>query len=183
MESSVIYFTSAAFWTFILLAFGMGYLIANIFTRNKFRQQLDKCHLEKSMLLNNVKEQEEEIVEVIGVKAIQTRGRSGIPVKGTSVRNQKPKKTQSKIDFERLGEGNPEQADDLQKIEGIGPFIEQQLNETGIYNYLQVSRFSDADIRIITEQLDFFPGRIVRDRWIEQAAALYHEKESVGKES
>lgn len=183
MESSVIYFTSAAFWTFIILSFGMGYLIANIFTRNKYRQQLDKCQLEKSMLLNNVKEQEEETVEVIGVKAIQTRGRSGIPVKEPAKRVVKPKKTEGKIDFDRIGEGSPENSDDLQKIDGIGPFIEQQLNETGIYKYLQISRLNESDIKIITAQLDFFPGRIKRDRWIEQAATLYHEKERVGKEA
>lgn len=183
MESSVIYFTSAAFWTFIVLAFGMGYLIANIFTRNKYRQQLDKCQLEKSMLLNNVKDEEEKIAEVIGVKAIQTRGRSGIPVKEPTKQAGKQKKAEGKIDFDRIGEGDPKHTDDLQKIDGIGPFIEQQLNETGIYNYLQISRLNENDIKVITEQLDFFPGRIKRDRWIEQAVNLYHEKESVGKEA
>lgn len=173
MDSSVIYFTSAAFWTFILLAFGLGYLTANIFTRNKYSQQLDKCQLEKSMLLNNVRNEEARIVEESGVKAVQTRGRSGIPVMTGVMGSARSKKKDNSLDFERIGPADMEQKDDLQRIDGIGPFIEKQLNEIGICHYIQISRFNENDIRIITEELEFFPGRIVRDKWIEQAIALY----------
>ena len=55
---------------------------------------------------------------------------------------------------------------------GIGPYIEQRLNEIGIYNYDQISRFKEEDIRVLTELIDFFPGRIERDNWIAQAASL-----------
>lgn len=182
MEFSVIYFTSAAFWTFILLAFGMGYLIANIFTRNKFRQELDKCQLEKSMLLNNVKDAEEEALEVRGVKAVQTRGRSGIPVRNATARKSAKNKPEFKIDFERIGTGDPRSADDLQRIEGIGPFIEKQLNEIGIYHFIQLSRFNDEDVKVLTAELDYFPGRIKRDKWVEQAINLY-QQEMTAKEA
>ena len=33
----------------------------------------------------------------------------------------------------------------IQKIDGIGPYIEQKLNEIGVYNYDQISRFTDAE--------------------------------------
>lgn len=61
--------------------------------------------------------------------------------------------------------------DDLKKILGIGPVLEEKLNDMGIYHYSQVAAFTDADIASINTHLNF-PGRIERDEWIPQAADL-----------
>lgn len=79
-----------------------------------------------------------------------------------------------KLNFENFGYGNAEDKDDLTKINGIGSYIEQRLNEIGIYNYNQISKFKEEDIRILTELIDFFPDRIERDSWVAQAASLKH---------
>ena len=63
----------------------------------------------------------------------------------------------------------------MTKINGIGPYIEQKLNEIDIYTYRQISNLKEADIRTVTELIDFFPGRIERDDWVGQAAALLVE--------
>jgi len=76
------------------------------------------------------------------------------------------------LDFERIGKGDKYNADRLTQINGIGPYIEQRLNEIGIYNYSQISRLQLRDIVIITSLIDFFPGRIERDNWVEQANEL-----------
>ena len=76
------------------------------------------------------------------------------------------------LDFDSFGYADHDQKDDLTKIMGIGPYIEQKLNEIGICNYSQISKFKDSDIRVITELIDFFPGRIERDNWVGQAKAL-----------
>lgn len=81
-------------------------------------------------------------------------------------------KNKPELNFENFGYANKEDKDDLTEINGIGPYIEQRLNEIGIYNYEQISRFKDEDIRVLTELIDFFPGRIERDNWIAQAEAL-----------
>ncbi len=81
-------------------------------------------------------------------------------------------KTKPELNFENFGYGSKETKDDLTQINGIGPYIEQRLNEIGIYNYDQISRFKVEDIRILTELIDFFPGRIERDNWIAQAESL-----------
>ena len=81
-------------------------------------------------------------------------------------------KKKPELNFENFGRANPENKDDLTQIDGIGPYIEQRLNEIGIYNYEQISRFKDEDIAILTELIDFFPGRIERDNWIGQASSL-----------
>lgn len=76
------------------------------------------------------------------------------------------------LDFERIGKGDKYNSDRLTQINGIGPYIEQRLNEIGIYNYSQISRLQLRDIVIITSLIDFFPGRIERDNWVEQANEL-----------
>ena len=62
--------------------------------------------------------------------------------------------------------------DDLKKLEGIGPFIEMKLNDIGIFTYEQVSMFDDEVIDLITDAIQFFPGRIQKDDWMGQAASL-----------
>jgi len=62
--------------------------------------------------------------------------------------------------------------DDLHLIEGIGPFIEQKLNDIGIYTFNHIASWTADDIERITQQLQYFPGRITKDRWVEQAQQL-----------
>lgn len=70
--------------------------------------------------------------------------------------------------------------DDLKVISGIGPVIEKQLAHIGVVTYRQIAEFDDADIERVQEAIDFFPGRIVREGWIDQAAKLHAEKYSSG---
>lgn len=62
--------------------------------------------------------------------------------------------------------------DDLTKISGIGPKIQKKLNELGIYSYRQIAEFSPEEIERVAASLKVFKGRIGRDNWIGQAAAL-----------
>lgn len=62
---------------------------------------------------------------------------------------------------------------DLTAIKGIGPFIEGKLNEIGIYTFEQVSKFDKDFIQMVTEAIQFFPGRIKRDNWVGQAKKLH----------
>ena len=62
-----------------------------------------------------------------------------------------------------------EDQDDLKIINGIGPFLEKKLNDVGIYTFDQVSKLDDKAIDLVTEAIQFFPGRIKRDDWVGQA--------------
>lgn len=62
--------------------------------------------------------------------------------------------------------------DDLTRINGIGPKIQKKLNEMGIFSYRQIAAFSPDDIEKVASSLKVFKGRIGRDNWIGQAAAL-----------
>jgi predicted flap endonuclease-1-like 5' DNA nuclease len=69
-----------------------------------------------------------------------------------------------------------EDKDDLKVIKGIGPGIEKKLNQQGIFSYRQISEFTPDYIKKLTDAILFFPGRIERDRWVEQASKLYLDK-------
>ncbi len=62
--------------------------------------------------------------------------------------------------------------DDLTMINGIGPFIEKQLNDIGIFTFEQISQMNQADIEAVTREIGYFPGRIEKDDWVGQAKAL-----------
>ncbi|MDC7998280.1 hypothetical protein [Gilvibacter sediminis] len=76
------------------------------------------------------------------------------------------------LNFDNFGYASASDKDDLTQISGVGPYIEQKLNEIGIYTYDQISRFNWEDIQTVTEMIDFFPGRMERDNWVGQAERL-----------
>lgn len=72
--------------------------------------------------------------------------------------------------FEKLAEPKGEK-DDLKKISGVGPVIEEKLNKLGIFHFWQVAQFSQEDIAKVDDVLSF-KGRIERDNWLEQAKEM-----------
>lgn len=66
--------------------------------------------------------------------------------------------------------------DDLKKIKGIGPVIEKKLNMIGIVSFKQISELPDEALDQIAHTLKFFPDRIKRDKWVEQAKTLANIK-------
>lgn len=65
-----------------------------------------------------------------------------------------------------------EEKDNLQMIKGVGPFIESKLNNLGIFTFVQISQLDEKLINQLTEAIQFFPGRILRDDWVGQAKNL-----------
>lgn len=65
----------------------------------------------------------------------------------------------------------PEVSDDLKMIAGIGPKLEKTLNALGVWTFAQVAGWTPAEVAWVDDYLSF-KGRIERDGWIEQAAAL-----------
>ncbi|WP_300016751.1 hypothetical protein [uncultured Roseobacter sp.] len=62
-------------------------------------------------------------------------------------------------------------ADDLKKISGVGPKLEETLNGLGIWHFDQVAALTPSDIAWVDERLRF-KGRIERDDWVGQAKKL-----------
>lgn len=85
------------------------------------------------------------------------------------------KRRKHKIDYSKIGLAHRDESDDLTEINGIGGFIQEKLNVLDIYTYAQISKFTEQDIKTVTEIIEFFPGRIQRDKWVGQAKSLIQQ--------
>ena len=63
-------------------------------------------------------------------------------------------------------------ADDLKLIKGVGPKLEGLLNSMGFYHFDQVSSWGADEVSWVDQNLEGFKGRVSRDNWLPQAAAL-----------
>lgn len=176
----------------MLSTFLIGYFAASWFQKNRFRKIIERLKKEvnslktseksepdfeamfsemKPRIMEAVKEAQEEIDESSLEAALESQEPETIVEKArttyVSYNIEKPE-----LDFESFGYADHDQKDDLTQIMGIGPYIEQKLNEIGICNFSQISKLKESDIKVITELIDFFPGRIERDNWVGQAKAL-----------
>ena len=80
----------------------------------------------------------------------------------------KEEKPASTGDRGRVYESAPEQVDDLKKLSGVCPALEEKLNGFGIYTFAQIAEWSQENIDTFDDLLSF-KGRIERDNWLEQA--------------
>jgi NADH-quinone oxidoreductase subunit E len=62
-------------------------------------------------------------------------------------------------------------ADDLTRIKGVGPKINQLLQELGVHHYRQIAAWTPGEIAWINSKLDF-KGRVQREKWVAQARAM-----------
>ena len=84
------------------------------------------------------------------------------------------KKAEIDLMLANIGTYDPatQSADDLKKISGVGPVLEQKLHQLGIYTYDQVSKMTKTEYDLLDEIIDAFPGRAERDDWAGQAQNL-----------
>ncbi|AOZ69763.1 NADH-quinone oxidoreductase subunit E [Rhodobacter xanthinilyticus] len=66
-------------------------------------------------------------------------------------------------------------ADDLKLIEGIGPVLEQRLNEWGIFHFDQIAAWGAEEIAFADANVPRFKGRCSRDKWVAQAKIIVTE--------
>jgi len=149
----------------MLLSFLLGYFLSRWLNGNSSKEALERCHDENKRLklLGHDSHKDEHAKTTFSsqkIKATKTMERSGEAVAKTG------------LNFASFGAASETDKDDLKKISGVGPFIEKKLNTIGIYTFNQISKFSDEDIKNVTDLIEFFPGRILRDDWRGQASVL-----------
>lgn len=72
----------------------------------------------------------------------------------------------------QLDAPNGGQADDLKRIQGIEPRLEQMCNMLGFWHYDQIAKWSEAEVAWVDENLQGFRGSVSRDDWVSQAKIL-----------
>jgi NADH-quinone oxidoreductase subunit E len=63
-------------------------------------------------------------------------------------------------------------ADDLKRIKGIGPKLENLLNSMGFFHFDQIAKWGQDELAWVDENLEGFKGRASRDNWVDQAGRL-----------
>jgi len=63
-------------------------------------------------------------------------------------------------------------ADDLKRIKGVGPKLEQLCHSLGFYHFDQIAAWTADEIAWVDENLEGFKGRVSRDDWVAQARIL-----------
>ena len=155
----------------MLSSFLIGYFFAFYAQKNKYLKKIAKLSTSSESL---------EATDSYALSDAESDNSNEIiPVKVEAEVTKKTRVNKLKageLDFDRIGSANPDEADDLQKIIGIGPYTEEKLNTIGIYTFGQISRFNNADIELITERIQFFPDRIKNDNWVGKAKMLNESK-------
>ena len=64
------------------------------------------------------------------------------------------------------------QADDLKRIKGIGPKLEQVCHDLGFFHFDQIAAWTDDEVAWVDSNLEGFKGRVTRDDWVAQAKVL-----------
>ncbi len=172
--------------------FLIGYFSAHYAQKNKYKRILKKMKrkyntlkVEKhnALLTNKVKDIETIFSEIKPkiVEVVKETQEELLDVQGVSKQEIAQKTSSSYVtytqhkptlNFDLIGRASASERDDLTQIDGIGPYIEERLNEIGIFTYDQISRLQPRDIRTVTQLIDFFPDRIERDKWVVQAKTL-----------
>ncbi|WP_077961564.1 hypothetical protein [Ensifer adhaerens] len=93
------------------------------------------------------------------------------PAKGAAAKPVVEKVAAEKVVKVRAPRAKAKAADDLKRISGIGPKLEQVLNVKGISGFADIAGWSEADVARFDDELGF-GGRIKRDDWVGQAKAL-----------
>lgn len=173
------FLNEANWWCLLLLlflSFWLGWFLSKRATKKKYKSQLDDCKKENARLKSSGYTKAKTTFTTpsssdttnSNIKAIKTRDHGGVAVQeDTTESGPKPE-----LNFESFGKASADEKDDLKLISGIGPFIEEKLNGIGIYTFDQISKFKKEDIETVTELIKFFPGRIERDKWTDQAKNL-----------
>lgn len=166
-------------WLEIFILMFVAFLIGYLFARWYYKKKLEETsqysynaaadrQINTANTASKVENYDTDIITPGNIKAIKTRERSGAAVVNRAAPLEKPE-----LDFSVIGQADIADKDDLKKISGVGPYIEEKLNSIGIYTYEQISKFRKEDIENVTALIEFFPGRIERDNWKGQAEALH----------
>lgn len=68
-------------------------------------------------------------------------------------------------------------ADDLKRVSGIGRQNEQHLNGLGVYHFDQIAAWTHENVEWVSDFMAF-PGRIEREKWVDQAKELAAGRET-----
>ncbi len=79
------------------------------------------------------------------------------------------KTTETEEEKELAESETPDADDDLKKLKGLGPALEQKLQQAGVFQFQQLAALTDQEIEAIEKQIPGFKQRYERYEWRAQA--------------
>jgi predicted flap endonuclease-1-like 5' DNA nuclease len=129
---------------------------------NKLRAEINRLRVFNATLEEEIKELEQKVPREVIKSAPEV----------DSAVNQEHSEMAAFVSSIGIKAASFHEKDDLKKISGVGPFIEQKLHRLGIFTYDQIASMTHEQVERINEAIEFFPGRIQRDDWVGQARVL-----------
>ncbi|MEL7310866.1 MAG: helix-hairpin-helix domain-containing protein [Pseudomonadota bacterium] len=127
------------------------------------RETLDEANA-RIRTLNQRIEAAKQAFENLKTREHNTRKQLKLMIRRTRDARDREDRTQTQKTLRPVASG-------VQSIKGIGPALARQLEAHGIRTLNDIAEMQDADIDALDQKLKF-PGRIRRDRWVEQAREL-----------
>jgi len=148
-----------------------------------YKQKWSVLEDEKPTWISKHKAQEEEIERLKAELANMKTTVAAAPARPLTKEEKEAKAANARSVLQsaigtKIKKASASDADDLKLISGVGPFIEKKLNTLGIYTFEQVSQFDGDLVQVVTDAIQFFPGRIQRDNWVDQAYKLHESKQN-----
>ncbi len=151
-----------------LIGFILGFIVAKATKKNVETKKNRATHSDKTLeeeietIIDTVSDETEEI-------EIPTADDTQNAVKALKeLDNASDKESQQP---EILDQPRNNQKDTLTQIKGIGPKVEDKLNEAGIYHFEQIANWNEANIQWL-EKNTTFAHRAKKDLWVNQAKSL-----------
>lgn len=125
-------------------------------------QQAQKAESERSGLHEQLQSARIE-VENLQLEILQHRQATGSSVASRRSSAQNDRKG---------GPAAPEEADDLKLVNGISPFLEQQLFALNVHRFRDIAAWDDERVLSVAKSLDVSPARLFKEDWVGQARYL-----------
>jgi predicted flap endonuclease-1-like 5' DNA nuclease len=131
---------------------------------------LDAAQPGVGVLANGHARQEKPSVALL-LEAAEPANVESAPAPAPALSQGRPKKPAPGLRPQPLAGPRDGGPDDLARIKGIGPKSLEKLNGLGVFHYDQIAAWSLDNARWVGAAIGA-PGRVERDKWIEQARAL-----------
>lgn len=146
---------------------------------DRLRSELRACrakHAEKDGIIHNLRTQATTVPVALAtpVTAVEPAApvAPAVPLEGDYDGDGVVEGTDEGVKPETLTAPRSGGADDLKRIKGVGPKMEELCNTLGFWHFDQVAKWTDAEVAWVDANLEGFSGRVSRDNWVEQAKLL-----------
>jgi len=173
-----VFYLIVQMWLWIILAALIGFVVGWLVRARFLSEKVDKLQ-DNLMMVRSARDRMEQDNKRLTARLAAYEA-SGAPMSQTLTQGEDLGEVTGAAGAIRppaLGAPRDGNADDLKQISGIGPKLEEVLNQLGIFHYEQIAAWTRQNVDWVDGYLRF-KGRINREGWVEHARTLAEGKKS-----